>query len=567
MVEKGVRHIFGIPGGQIMPLYDALYGVEEIDLILFRHEQGATHAAEGYSQVLKKPAVVLVTSGPGATNTVTGIVDAYMDSRPVVVIAGQVVTQFFGRDAFQETDILGITHPVTKFSVQVRDPRKLIPAFHYAYEISITGRPGPTLIDLPRDVQLAKVDGDDWSVRYPVEKYVPPPPREEDLYEAVKVISEARRPVILVGHGVYWSGATKEVIELAELLGAPIVSTLPGKNAVPHDHPLYMGPSGMHGRIEADAALLNADVVIAVGTRFADRTWGRFKELQEAVNSGDKKVIHIDADRSEIGKNVHATVSIWADAREALRQLIRLLPRAFARNEAFLRWLWGIRRAFEEAMTRWETEFRFFAPWRVLKTLRQVLPRDAITVTGVGSHQMWAELHWDVYVPGTFITSAGLGTMGFCVPAAIGAKAAAPDRPVLCIDGDGSFQMTFNNLAVSVERNLPIIVVVFNNSSLMLVKQWQIMMYANRIVATEFTASPDFVKLAEAFGIEGVRPSTYDELARAVARAVRNNEALVVDARIDPDKDIVLPFLKPGDWLDAVIPPPTMEKPDMYFKE
>ncbi len=559
----GVKHVLGIPGGSIMALYDALYG-QDIDVVLFRHEQGAIHAAEGYARVAGRPAVVAVTSGPGAANLVTGLADAYMDSVPLVAITGQVVTSIFGRDGFQETDIPGIVTPITKFVYQVRRPAEATAAFKAAYEISVLGRPGPTLIDLPRDIQLNAAPDYEERIQINKEKFIPPPPDPEKLRLAAKHLVEANRPVILVGGGVIWSGATPEVLELSKTLYAPIVSTLPGKAAVPHDFPLYMGPAGMHGRAEADAALANADVILAVGTRFSDRTWGRFKELQDAVRSGRVKLIHVDIDQSEIGKNVKPTVGIVGDAKEALRKLIDFLDVVPKANQKYLGWLLEIRKRYEEAMAKIADSTPSFHPWRALKVLRRAAPRDTITVTGVGSHQMWTEIAWDVYEPGTYITSAGLGTMGFCVPAALGAKLAARDKPVLCIDGDGSFQMTMNNLALVRDYDLPIVVAIFDNRALQLVKQWQIYLYQRRIIATEFSQRPDFLKIAEAYDIDAVKPETYEQLESAVARALRNNEPLIVDLTIDSEIDIVLPWVKPGDWLTSAVLPEGMDVKLVY---
>lgn len=555
--------MLGIPGGSIMALYDALYG-QDIDVVLFRHEQGAIHAAEGYARVAGRPAVVAVTSGPGAANLVTGLADAYMDSVPLVAITGQVVTSIFGRDGFQETDIPGIVTPITKFVYQVRRPAEATAAFKAAYEISVLGRPGPTLIDLPRDIQLNAAPDYEERIQINKEKFIPPPPDPEKLRLAAKHLVEANRPVILVGGGVIWSGATPEVLELSKTLYAPIVSTLPGKAAVPHDFPLYMGPAGMHGRAEADAALANADVILAVGTRFSDRTWGRFKELQDAVRSGRVKLIHVDIDQSEIGKNVKPTVGIVGDAKEALRKLIDFLDVVPKANQKYLGWLLEIRKRYEEAMAKIADSTPSFHPWKALKALRRAAPRDTITVTGVGSHQMWTEIAWDVYEPGTYITSAGLGTMGFCVPAALGAKLAARDKPVLCIDGDGSFQMTMNNLALVRDYDLPIVVAIFDNRALQLVKQWQIYLYQRRIIATEFSQRPDFLKIAEAYDIDAVKPETYEQLESAVARALRNNEPLIVDLTIDSEIDIVLPWVKPGDWLTSAVLPEGMDVKLVY---
>lgn len=548
MVRMGVDKIFGIPGGQIMPLYDALYG-SGIDVLLFRQELGAIHAAEAYGRVMRRPGVVLVTSGPGATNLVTGLANAYMDSAPLISITGQVPTYFLGRDAFQETDAVGIAMPVTKHTFMVKDPEKLVPTFRAAYRIAIDGRPGPVLIDVPRDVQLANVNGEYYGEIGIRLKGLPEPDPGLVSY-AVKLMLASKRPVILSGGGVCWSNAGEEVVRLAEMLGAPVVTTFPGKNCVPSNHPLVMGPAGMHGRLEADAAIINSDFILAVGTRFSDRTVGNFQEFQRG-----RKIVHIDIDKSEVGKNVKPTVGIIGDAKSVLRMMIQMIPSAVSRGDGFIEWLRGIRRAYEEYRERSAGAFPGLAPWKVLKVLRSVVPPEAIVTTGVGSHQMWCELHWDVYVPGTFITSAGLGTMGFGLPAALGAKVARPDVPVIDIDGDGSFQMTMPNLSLIREYNLPVIIIIFNNASLMLVRQWQVYLYQRRIIAVDFNHNPDFTKIAEAYGIEGVRPSSYEELASRVARAVRNNEALIVDVGIDRELDHVLPWVPSGKWLAEVILP------------
>lgn len=544
VIRMGIRKIFGIPGGQIMPLFDAFYG-KDAEIFLFRHEQGAIHAADAYGRVTRKPGIVMVTSGPGATNLATGLANAMMDSSPLVALTGQVPTVVFGRDAFQETDIVGLSMPIVKHTFMVKKPEALTSTFRAAYRIAIDGRPGPVVVDIPRDVQLSEVKGEEpVNVVY---KGVPEPDIGLIAY-AVKLLIDAKRPVILAGGGVCWSNATEEVLAIAETLWMPIVTTLPGKNCIPNNHPLFMGPAGMHGRVEADAAIINSDLVLAVGTRFSDRTVGDFREFQRG-----RKIIHIDIDKSEIGKNVKPSVGIIGDAKVALRMMLNLLPKAINRNEGFVKWLRSIKEAYEKF--RESSDIPGFAPWKVLKAIREVTPPNAIVTTGVGSHQMWSELHWDVYVPGTFITSAGLGTMGFGIPAALGAKVAKPDVPVLDIDGDGSFQMTMQNLALVREYNLPIVVVIFDNSTLMLVRHWQMLLYNRRIIAVDFQANPDFIKIAEAYGIEGVRPSNYDELKSNVARAIRNNEPLIVDVTIDREKDLVLPWVQPGKWLSEVVLP------------
>ncbi|NPA23796.1 MAG: biosynthetic-type acetolactate synthase large subunit [Crenarchaeota archaeon] len=550
MIETGVDVVFGIPGGAILPVYDALYDAQDrIKIVLFRHEQGAIHAADSYARVMRRPGVTIVTSGPGATNLFTGLANAYMDSSPVVAVTGQVPLAMFGKDAFQETDMVGSTFTVTKFNIVVRDPNKVRSIFKIAYRIAIHGRPGPVLIDFPRDAQTGKVDREE-------EFYIPgifkpiPRPDPSKIAQAAKMLVEAERPVILVGGGVYWSGAWDLVLKVAEMLMAPVVTTLPGKNAVPSTHPLVMGVAGMHGRPEANAALANADVVLALGTRFSDRTICNYSEFRKG-----RRIIHVDIDPGELGKNIKPDIAIAGDVRECLQMLIKYIPEALKRDEEFVRWLKEIRRKFEDYMSKYGNDVPGLVPWRVLKTLREVLPPDAVVTTGVGAHQMWSEIHWQVIEPGTFVTSAGLGTMGFGLPAAIGAKFARPNRPVLDIDGDGSFLMTCQNLCVVREWNLDIIVTIFNNSALQMVRQWQRVMYSGRIIAVDFHRNPDFVKLAEAFGIEGARPETYADLKIAVERAIRRREPIVIDVTIDKEFEMVKPWVLPGKWLTEIMLP------------
>ncbi len=561
IVECGVDVIFGIPGGAILPVYDALYNVKDrIKIVLFRHEQGAIHAADSYARVLRRPGVTIVTSGPGATNLFTGLANAYMDSSPVVAITGQVPLSMFGKDAFQETDMVGSTFTVTKFNIVIRDPNKAGSIFKMAYRIAMHGRPGPVLIDFPRDAQTGKVEREE-------EFYIPgvfreiPRPDPSKVAQAAKLLVEAERPVILVGGGVYWSGAWDLVLKVAEMILAPIVTTLPGKNAVPGDHPLVMGVAGMHGRPEANAALANSDVVLALGTRFSDRTVCNYSEFSKG-----RKIIHVDIDPGELGKNVKPTIAIAGDVREFLEMLIKYIPGALKRDDKFVRWLKDIRRKFEDYISKYGNDVPGLVPWKVLKCLRDVIPPDAIVTTGVGAHQMWCEIHWKVIKPGTFITSAGLGTMGFGLPAAIGAKFARPERPVLDIDGDGSFLMTCQNLCVVREWNLDIIVTIFNNSALQMVRQWQRVMYSGRIIAVDFYGNPDFVKFAEAFGIEGVRPESYRDLEIAVRRAIRNRTPLIVDVTIDKEFEMVKPWVLPGKWLTEIMLPGEL-KIDMKFPE
>jgi len=545
--KEGLKIAFGIPGSANLGLYEKIPD-HDVEVILMRHEQGAAHAADAFGRVKRKvPGVAFATSGPGATNLVTGLANAYMDSAPMIAITGQVPTVVMGRDAFQETDVVGVTMPITKHSMLVRKPEHVTWAIRAAKMIAVTNRPGPVLVDVPRDFWRVDIEfnwpSDEELLKEWIPGYRPDPPKPnpDALMKAAKLLVEAENPIILAGGGVWWSFATEEVLRLAEILMAPIVTTLMGKNAVPADHPLVLGNAGMHGRPEANYALYNADVVLAVGTRFSDRTVGNFEEFRRG-----KKIIHIDVDKSEIGKNIDPDVGIVGDAKEALKILINYIVDGlkFKRNEEVPL----IRKAREFGQHAWELLLkergRGMKPWKVLKIVREEMPRDAIVTTGVGGHQMWAALHYPVYTPGTYLTSGGLGTMGYGFPAAIGAKAAARDKPVLDIDGDGSFLMTSQNLATVKQYGLNVGVLVFDNGSLQLIRQWQDLFFSQRRVGENLAYLPDFVKLAESFGIEGVRPESYDEMRKAIRR-VAQGEALVIDYIVDPDI-MVLPMVAPG---------------------
>jgi acetolactate synthase-1/2/3 large subunit len=555
MEELGVDVIFGIPGGSTLPLYDALYD-SNIRSILMRHEQQAAHAADGYARVRKSPGIVTATSGPGATNLITGIVNAAMDSVPLVALTGQVTRPFLGTDAFQEADIVGLVLPHTKYATTVMDPRKLVKEFVNAYYCAFTGRPGPTLLDIPRDVMQEDIGNEVDALVLPDPEFCRKPgmPPESELEKAASLISSANKVAILVGGGVHFSGATQEVLRLAELIGAPIVTTLPGKTCIPQDHPLAMGVVGMHGRLEADMAIINADLVICIGTRISDRAVGPHNEFQR-----NRKIIHIDIDASELGKNVTPSVRLNGDAKQVLDKLIdRLSTHSLPNNDpSWVEKLRELRRAYEEYLLSQSDESRVNS-WRLVKLIREEIPRSAIVATGVGQHQMWAQLFFDVLEPGTYITSAGLGTMGFGLPAAFGAKVAAPDRIVVNIDGDGSFQMTCQTLSNIAEYNYPVITVIFDNRSLGMVRQWQDLFYMKRFKDVDLTEITNFVKLAEAFGVEGVLAQSYEEVRKALRRAVRNDEAIVIDVPIDKNEK-VFPMVPPGKWLAEYISPPGFE--------
>jgi len=554
MKRVGVDAIFGIPGGANMPFYDALYDAD-IQSFLMRHEQQAVHAAEGYARAKGRTGVCSSTSGPGATNLITGLVDAYMDSVPVLAITGQVVRSFMGTDAFQEADIVGMVLPHIKYAITVKDSRRLVQEFVNAYTITMNGRPGPALLDIPRDVMHEEIELDGEEILPEPRFYQKPPePDMRSVAEAAKLIVEAERPVILSGGGVISSGASKEVLELAEHIAAPIVTTTPGKSSVPETHPLVLGVVGMHGRVEADLAVMDADLVVCVGSRLSDRAVGPAKEFEK-----HRKIVHIDIDASEFGKNVRPTIALKGDAKQILCELIAYLKHIAAKRPEsnMIRRLKEIGAAYDEYMMS-EGERPRLTSWRVIALLNKELPPNTIVTTGVGQHQMWVQLFWKSRSPGSFITSGGLGTMGFGLPAAFGAKAAAPDRPVVNLDGDGSFLMTCQTLACIKDYNLPVISVIFDNRALGMVRQWQNMFYQRRFKDVDYTDTTDLVKLSEAFGVEAIRVDTYEGISAAVRRAVRNNEAITIDVPTDRD-EMVFPMVPPGKWLAEVKLPPGFE--------
>ncbi|MEM1546033.1 MAG: biosynthetic-type acetolactate synthase large subunit [Candidatus Methanomethylicia archaeon] len=543
MEEFNVKIVFGIPGGAVLPFFDYLYD-SNIRFILVRHEQAAVHAADAYGRVTGTPGVVVATSGPGATNLITGLATAYMDSSPLVAITGQVSRDMIGRDAFQEADITGLAMPVTK-QVFLADDAETVPSlFKLSYRLSSHLRPGPILIDIPKDLWLQPIK-QVRNVEFIVKRI-----SEPDLnlvMEATSILLKAEKPVILVGGGVAISGVWNDVLSLAEALNAPIVTTLMGKNSIPSIHPLVMGVAGMHGRPEANIALLESDVVLVVGARLSDRTVSNFNSFRSG-----RKIIHLDIDASEIGKNIKPDLSIVGDLHKSISEMVKLVLSNTVRRSGFISRLYEVRRRFEEYLDSHSEPC--FKPWKALKIIRQSIPSNSIITTGVGQNQMWTSLHWTVFSPRTYITSGGLGTMGFGLPAAIGVKAAFPDRVVLDIDGDGSLLMTCQNLAVISEENLPVIVVVFDNRALGMIRQWQSVMFRRRYIASDIGCKTDFLKLAESFGIDGVSPKTYSELEHVIRRYADLNEPLLVDLTIDTD-ELVLPFVPPGKCLSEMIMP------------
>jgi acetolactate synthase I/II/III large subunit len=554
---EGVDIAFGIPGGAILPTYDAFARGTTVRHVLARHEQGAGHMAEGYARASGRVGVAIATSGPGVTNLVTPIADAWMDSTPLVCITGQVRTSLIGTDAFQETDATGITLPIVKHSWLVQDVEELPHVIKAAFHVARSGRPGPVLVDVAKDVQEAEFD-----FEYPDDVDLPGwrPPRGVhplQVNSAAKAIVKAERPILYVGGGAINAGACAELLDVAELAGIPVVTTLMAKGAFPDSHPLALGAPGMHGSKWANWALNKADLVIAVGSRFDDRVTGKL-----AAFAAGAQVIHFDIDPAEIGKLRRADIPVVGPLRPALERLAEelrglLLPG----HEGPAAW----RRQIEEWRSgypyRYDSNGEFMKPQAVLEALRDLTAGsdDVVWTTGVGQHQMWAMQYLVCDQPRTFITSGGLGTMGYGLPAAIGAKAARPDATVVCVDGDGCFQMTQQELATSVLEGLPIVVVIVNNGWLGMVRQWQEMFYDSRFAETHLTHQvPEYAQLAEAYGAAGFTVSSEDELDGVLEEALACGRTAVVDARCDPEEKC-FPMIPAGaaatdciEWTDTL---------------
>lgn len=544
--KEGVDVVFGLPGGANLPIYDALVDAN-FRHILVRHEQSAAHMADGYARIKRKAGVCFATSGPGATNLITGIATAYADSSPVVAVTGQVPLAMIGKDAFQETDIIGVANPCTKYSFQPRAATEIPEVVKKAVYIAESGRPGPVLVDIPKDVQQATAD-----MKFPdlikVRGYNPNV--EADLSEtvrAVELLLNAERPIIMAGGGVILSGAFSELQALAELVQIPVVTTFKGKGAFPENHPLAMGPIGMHGHAEANKIILEADCILAVGARFSDRSVGKFDEFGKGMS-----IIHMDIDPAEIGKNKSVDVALVGDVKSSLRTLVKMFSKKMIKRDSDSPWLKRRKELIQYYAETLKDYPREITAKKSLKKLRELLPANAIVTTEVGQCQMWASLHFDVIAPGTFFSSTGLGTMGFGFPASIGAKAARPDVPVVDIAGDGSFNMTENSLAVSVLDKLPVIVFLMNNYMLGMVAQWQRTFYNRRYSGVHQYRCPDYVKIADAYGAQGIRAESMQELEKAIKGALKSDVATVIDIPIDPEED-VYPFVAPGTGLKDMI--------------
>lgn len=540
LLEQGVDEVFGYPGGAVLNIYDALYLYRDrIHHTMTAHEQGAAHAADGYSRATGKTGVVIATSGPGATNLVTGIASAYMDSSPMVAITGNVSRDLLGRDSFQEVNIKEIVKPVTKASFQVMEMEELAPTIRKAFEIARTGRKGPVLVDVPKDITALKTEYTRKAVK-PAEKPVRPDDRQ--IEQTVRLIQKAKRPMLYAGGGVIGAQAHKELTKFAELCDAPVFCSLMGLGGIDARHPLFFGNIGMHGMYESGMATKNADLIIALGARFSDRVAGDRERFRE-----NAEIIHIDIDEKEIDKNVKTSCHLCGDLKDILSQLNEALP-----QQAHREWL--------SQITLWKNGQPpvvaygdgIPTPQHILRTVNRMKSGGDIIVTDVGQHQMWTAQECKFQRPRTFLTSGGLGTMGFGLGAAIGAQTAHPKERVTLITGDGSFHMNCNELVTLKSYRLPVVVVIMNNSVLGMVRQWQKLFYGNRFSETDPHRATDFAALAKAYGVEGITVTRQQDVLPALEKAYALNEPVVIDCHISPDEN-VLPMIPPGKTPEEMI--------------
>jgi len=537
--REGVEVIFGYPGGQVLPLFDKLYNAP-FTFILPRHEQAAAHAADGYARATGKPGVCIATSGPGATNLVTGIATAYMDSIPMIAITGQVKSFLIGNDAFQEADITGITRPVTKHNYLIKDVNDIARTVREAFYIATTGRPGPVLIDLPADVQMQEAPFV-WPESVEMRSYKPTyAGHPGQIKKAARLISRASRPIIYAGGGVIGSSACLELRELAEKIQAPVTMTLMGLGAFPSTHPLSLGMLGMHGTAYANHAIMESDLILAVGARFDDRVTGKLDAFAPKA-----QIIHIDIDPSSISKNVRVHIPIVGDCRTVLRDLI---PEIKKKPDTGA-WLGTIAEWKKKFPLRYETSGGL-KPQYVIEQICKITNNEAILTTEVGQHQMWAA-QWGKYIfPRSFISSGGLGTMGFGFPAAMGAKMGRPEKTVFDIAGDGSIQMNIQEIATCVCNKINVKVAILNNGYLGMVRQWQELFYKRRYSHTTLF-NPDFVKLAEAYGAVGIRVSKKEDVAPAIERAIATDNVVFLDFQVEPEEN-VFPMVPAGEALNQM---------------
>ncbi len=554
-----VKITWGITGGVIIPLFDAMLAEGEgIRNILTRHEQGAAHAAEGYARALGRPGVCIGTSGPGATNLVTGIMDAYMDSVPIIAFGGQVATHLIGNDAFQETDMFGITMPITKHSFALRNSNEVIPTVMKAFKISTEGRPGPVYIDIPVDVLKGEIT-EEAPREVKIVGFNPRTlPNQRQVLRAAELMLNAERPLIVAGGGVIHSNASRELAELAESLLIPVATTMQGKGCFDERHPLCLGMVGMHGKKIANYAQMNADLIIATGVRFSDRITGNLSSYAE-----NAKIVHIDIDPAEIGKNVKVEVPIVGDAKNTLFALLAT-ARKMAKKREKSTWSEKVAQ-FKEICDRCVPmpEGKAVHPRQIIHALNSLLKPEDIVTTGVGQHQMFAAHFLARSMPRTFISSGGAGTMGYGVPAAMGAKMAMPGRRVVCVDGDGSFQMNIQELGTIRENSINITPIIFNNSYLGMVRQWLEIFYGKRYAQVNLGKSVQFAKIAEAYGLNGETVERVSELKEKIGNAINADKATVVDVRIEEESNI-LPMLPPGGHLQQMFGT-CIKSPDEWF--
>jgi acetolactate synthase-1/2/3 large subunit len=553
--REGVDVVFGVPGGANMPIYDVLYDSQRayagegkwIRHVLARHEQSAAHMADGYARASGKVGVCLATSGPGATNLMTGLATAYMDSSPLLAITGQVPTYTVGTDAFQESDVVGMATSVTKYTFQplrVKDVPYMLKA---AFYLATTRRPQPVLVDVPKDVQQGE-DELEFPNHVDFPNYLPLPDPDPTIVKTIaRTVLSSERPIILAVGGVKMANAYHELQAFAEMLVAPVVTSFMGKGVFPENHPLSLGCMGMHGSERTNKLLPECDVLLIIGSRLSDRTTGKIEKF-----CPNTKVIHVDADKAEIGKNYKlSVVTLVADAKKALQSLLREVEIGMVgqHREA---WVKKTQEVMSAARAELDIDGSNLSGVETIKMLRRLIPTEAVVTTEVGQHQMWCEQHFQVIEPRTFISSGGLGTMGFGFPAALGAKMAKPDVPVIDIAGDGSFLMTENSLATSVEEQIPVTVVILNNRMLGMVAQWQRFFYKGRYSSVHLGKVPDYVKLAEAYGATGVRVNNFLELENAMTRALKSKVTTVIDVPISPEEN-VLPMLPPGAGIKEMV--------------
>jgi len=542
--KEKVEVIFGYPGGAVIDIYDELYKNPEIKHVLVRHEQGAAHAADGYARSTGKVGVVLVTSGPGSTNTITGIATAYMDSIPIVVLTGQVPTQLIGNDAFQEVDTTGITRPITKHNFLIKRIEDLPKILKAAFYIARTGRPGPVVVDIPKDIQQTKGE-----FNYPDEielrSYNPVyEPHVRQIEKAYSLLEQAERPVLLLGGGVISSGASAEATKLAEKLNLPVTMTLMGLGSFPGDHEQSLGMLGMHGTYYANMAIANCDVLLAVGARFDDRVTGKVDAFAPGA-----KIIHIDIDPTSIQKNVKVHVPIVADCKRALTRILDIVRRVKKPKkywkERFKEWWEQIDIWKKRYPLSYREDPNYIKPQFVIEKLYELTKGEAIIATEVGQNQMWTAQYYKFKYPRTLITSGGLGTMGFGFPASIGAQIGNPDKLVIDIAGDGSIQMNIQELATAVEQRLPIKIIILNNGYLGMVRQWQGLFYGKRYSQVRFQVLPDFVKLAEAYGAVGMKITRPEEVEPTLKKVLNMNSLVILDVHIAPEEN-VFPMVPAG---------------------